>query len=321
MFTTIWRRFTGAALAALTIGVGAPAASATPRAENAARITKVAAPITKVAAPITKVMVIAEENGTYGEIVGNSEAPYLSRLARTYGSAARMVANYPARCPSLAGYLLMTSGTTDGICDDRGPAHHRLNVPNIFAQLDAKHRPWRNYAESLPAPCARKNSPNGVFLVRHTAVPYYTSEARACAIGQVELGTPARGALHDAAHAGRLPTYSFVTPNTCHDMHGAPSCPTRRIVNGDRWLATWIPQILAGPDYRAGRLAVIITWDEGSVRDNHIPVLVISPGTHGMVAHRPYDHCSTLRTTEDLLGLAAIGCARTATAMTADFRL
>jgi hypothetical protein len=160
-----------------------------------------------------------------------------------------------------------------------------------------------------------------VFLVRHTAVPYYTSEARTCAIGQVELGAPAGGALHDDHGAGRLPAYSFVTPNSCHDMHGAPGCPTGRIVTGDRWLATWIPRILAGADYRAGRLVVIITWDEGTVRDNHIPTLVISPATRGVVAHRAYDHCSTLRTTEDLLGLAPIGCARAASSMTADFRL
>ena len=47
-----------------------------------------------------------------------------------------MLANYPVQCPSLAGYILLTSGTTAGICDDQGPAHHPLTGPNIFAQLD-----------------------------------------------------------------------------------------------------------------------------------------------------------------------------------------
>jgi hypothetical protein len=306
MFITVLTRLCGAALAALSISAPVPK-------PHPGELTEMGGG--------TKVMVIVEENRTYGEIIGDSEAPYLTRLARTYGSAARMVANYPPACPSLAGYLLLTGGATGGICDDRGPVHHQLTGPNIFAQLDAAHRPWRNYAENLPGPCARRNSADGVFLVRHTAVPYYTSEARTCAIGQVELGAPAGGALHDDLGAGRLPAYSFVTPNSCHDMHGAPGCPTGRIVTGDRWLATWIPRILAGADYRAGRLVVIITWDEGTVRDNHIPTLVISPATRKVVAHRAYDHCSTLRTTEDLLGLAPIGCARAASSMTADFRL
>ena len=269
----------------------------------------------------SKVMVIVEENRTYRQVIGSPDATYLTRLSRRYGSATRMVANYPVGCPSLAAYILMTSGGTAGICDDKGPRHHPIPGPNIFAQLDAAHRPWRNYAEDLPTPCARKNGASGAFLVRHTAVPYYLTEARACSIGQVELGTTARGELHDDLAAGRLPAYSFVTPNACHDMHGAPSCPDRQVELGDAWLARWIPRVLDGADYRAGRLVVIITFDEGSRQNNHIPTVVLSPSTRHVVATRPYDHCSTLRTTEDLLHLPALGCARSAMPMTADFHL
>jgi hypothetical protein len=268
-----------------------------------------------------KVMVIVEENRTYGEIIGNPDAPYVTRLSRKYGSATHMVANYPVGCPSLAAYILMTSGGTGGICDDRGPRHHRIRASNIFAQLDAAHRPWRNYAENLPTPCAHRNSANGVFLVRHTAVPYYTSESRLCSIGQVRLGTTSHGALHNDLVSGRLPAYSFVTPNACHDMHGAPRCPGAHVAAGDRWLSKWIPRILTGADFRAGRLVVIITWDEGSSTDNHIPTVVLSTTTRHVVAARRYDHCSTLRTTEDLLHLPPLGCATSAISMAAGFHL
>ena len=303
MRTTVQRRLIGAVVAAVMVITATPARAETRR------------------AAYWKVMVIVEENRTNGEIIGGPEAPYLTGLARTFGSATRMVANYPPACPSLAGYILMTSGTTGGICDDKGPAHHSLTVPNVFAQLDAEHRPWRNYAENLPAPCARKNSADGMFLVRHTAVPYYASLARTCAIGQVELGGNDAGALHDDLRAGKLPAYSLVTPNACHDMHGAPGCPRGRVRTGDLWLSRWMPQIMAGEDYRAGRLVVIITWDEGSPRDNHIPTVVISPTTRSVVAGEAYDHCSTLRTAEDLLGLAPLACARTATSMVPGFHL
>jgi hypothetical protein len=308
MQPTLRRRLAGVVLAA-AVAVPGVACAASPGTVAPGR------------AGYSKVMVIAEENRTYAEVIGSPDAPYLTRLARDHGSATRMSANYPVGCPSLAAYILMTSGSTGGICDDLGPRHHRLREDNIFAQLDAAHRPWRNYAEDLPAPCAGRNSADGVFLVRHTPVPYYTSEARACAAGQIDLGTPAHGALRDDVRAGRLPSYSFVTPDTCHDMHGAPSCPAGRVRNGDRWLAAWIPQILAGADYRAGRLVVIITWDEGSSTDNHIPTVVLSPTTRAIVAPAAYDHCSTLRTTEDVLGLAPLRCARTARSMTAAFHL
>jgi phosphatidylinositol-3-phosphatase len=268
-----------------------------------------------------KVVLVVEENRAYGEIIGSPEAPYLNRLARRFGSAGTMLANYPVQCPSLAAYIILTSGTASGICDDQGPRHHPLAGPNIFAQLDAAHLPWRTYAENLPAACARRNSADGVFLVRHTPVAYYTSEAQVCRSGEVELGRLTGGELHDDIAAGRLPAYSFITPNTCHDMHGAPGCPGHRIPSGDLWLSHWMPQLLSGPDYRAGRLVVIVTWDEGSTSSNHIPTLVISPGTRRLVSGQAFTHCSTLRTVEELLRLPLLGCAAGASSMRPAFAL
>jgi phosphatidylinositol-3-phosphatase len=122
--------------------------------------------------------------------------------------------------------------------------------------------------------------------------------------------------------AASRPSYAFVTPDACHDMHGAPSCPSHRVANGDTWLAQWIPQIMAGPDYRAGRLVIIIIiWDEGSSTSNHIPTLVISPSTRAVSSTATYTHCSTLRTAEDILHLTPLGCAGTAKGFTSAFHL
>jgi hypothetical protein len=269
----------------------------------------------------TKVLIIAEENRTYGEVIGATTAPYLTRLAATYGSATNMTANYPVSCPSLAGYILMTSGSTGGICDDKGPRHHLQTATNVFAQVDAAHLSWRTYAEDMPDACTRKNGAAGLFLVRHTPVAYYTSENSRCPSQDVAMGTLGQGALQSATSAGTLPSYSFVTPDACHDMHGSASCPTRRIPNGDAWLSQWIPRLTTGADYRTGHLVIIITWDEGSDTSNHIPTLVISPTTRGVSSSTAFNHCSTLRTTEDILHLAPIGCAKTATSMIGAFHL
>jgi hypothetical protein len=78
---------------------------------------------------------------------------------------------------------------------------------------------------------------------------------------------------------------------------------------------------MAGPDYRAGRLVVVVTWDEGD-SDNHIPTLVISPTTRQITVGRRLNQCDLLRTEQELLRLTPLlGCAASATSVAAEFRL
>lgn len=269
----------------------------------------------------SKVMMIAEENHAYDEIIGSPDAPYLNELAASFGIATGLDAGYPPECPSLAAYILLTSGTTDGICDDRAPKAHRLRGDNLFRQVSASGREWRDYAESAPGPCALGNDKDGRYLVRHVPANYYVDDRRDCARWSVPMGEPRAGTLHDDIAAGALPAFAFVSPDACHDMHGADPCPDERVGTGDRWLQTWLPAILAGPDYRSGHLIVIVTWDEGTDTDNHIPTLVISPTTTHLKVGRPFTHCSTLRTVEEVLDLPILGCAVRAASMTGPFRL
>ena len=268
-----------------------------------------------------QVLLIVEENRAYGQIIGDPHAPYLNQLARAYGTATRLDAGYPVRCPSLAAYLLLTSGDTHGVCDDQEPRAHPLTGANVFAQVKAAGRQWRAYAENAPGPCALGSSRDGRYLVRHVPATYYVNVRTDCRRWAVPLGSPRAGALHDDVTAGALPAFGFVTPDACNDMHGAPACSGDLVADGDRWLRTWIPQILAGPDYRSGRLTVIITWDEGNDSENHIPTLIISPTTKHITSAERYTHCSTLRTVESLLSLPLLGCAATAPSMSVPFRL
>ncbi|MFL6100735.1 MAG: alkaline phosphatase family protein [Actinomycetales bacterium] len=269
--------------------------------------------------PYSKVMVIAEENEPESSVIGSSQAPYLTKLAATYGQATNMQAGYPTACPSLAAYILMTSGSQQGICDDEPPANHQLSGDNIFKQVTDAGLEWREYAESMPQSCRTTNSSDGLYLVRHAPPPYYTSESGRCDAWDVPLGTTTSGALHAALATG-LPSYSFVTPNACNDMHGAPSCQTTIIKSGDNWLAKWMPQIIASDDFQQARLVVLITWDEGSGTTNHIPTLVVARTVRGLSSAAAYTHCSTLRLAEDSLGLPRLGCAATAASFRTGFR-
>jgi hypothetical protein len=269
----------------------------------------------------TKVMVIAEENHGYGQIIGDPHAPYLNHLAAGYGNATHMDAGYPAHCPSLAAYILLTSGTTDGICDDAAPRAHPLAGDNVFHQVASAGLGWRAYAESASRACALQNGAGGRYLVRHVPATYYLTVRGDCARWAVPLGEPRGGALHDDVSAGTLPAYAFVTPDACDDMHGAGGCRGDLVAAGDRWLRTWMTQIMAGPDYRAGRLVVVIAWDEGTGTDNHIPALVVSPTTSRISSGTAFTHCSVLRTTEELLSLPLLGCAAGAASMGRAFHL
>ncbi|MDT5032769.1 MAG: phosphatidylinositol-3-phosphatase [Actinoplanes sp.] len=266
---------------------------------------------------VSKILVIAEENHTYEQIGGSPRAPYLAGLARTYGSATHFEAGYPAACPSLAAYILMTSGSTHGICDDRAPRAHQLAGDNVFHQVSAAGLSWRAYAESAPSTCALADGAGGRYLVRHVPATYYLDVRTECSRAAV----PLRPALAADVAAGSLPSFGFVSPDACNDMHGAAGCQGDEVGVGDRWLQATLPGILAGPDYRAGRLAVIVTWDEGSATSNHIPTLVIAPGARGVSTAQAFSHCSTLRTVEDLLRLPRLGCAVTAASMVTAFHL
>jgi phospholipase C len=233
------------------------------------------------------------ENTGYGGAIGNRTAPYLNRLANGCGLATdyRAVAH-----PSLPNYLAATSGGTWGVSDDEPPAAHTLAQPSIFDRLAAAGRSWRSYEESMPSNCALDGS--GLYAVKHNPAAYYARSRAACARWDVPLGTTRGGAFVSDLRAGRLPAFAFVTPNLCDDAHDCP------LAAADRWLAAWVPRIVASPGYRSGSTVVFVTFDEAEGSSNHVATVVVSPSTRpGTRSAAPFTHYSLLKTTEQLLGL------------------
>jgi len=74
----------------------------------------------------------------------------------------------------------------------------------------------------------------------------------------------------------------------------------------DAWVSTWVSQVQQGPDWRAGRLAVVVTFDEAEKSsDNTVLTVVIAPGLHAVRAHADLTHQSWTRWMSDLAGSAA----------------
>jgi acid phosphatase len=198
--------------------------------------------------------------------------------------------------------VALTSGSTQGIADDGGPATHRLRVASIFSQLGSK---WRTLAESMPVACDGVTS--GRYAARHNPAVYFTGVATSCHRDDVALTYP----LNLSA------AFTLIVPNVCDDMH---SCP---VSTGDAWLKRMVPLIVQSPQYQSRKLVLFITFDENDLTaSNKVPTLVISPSTpRDLRVATHFTHYSLLRTTETLLHLKLLGSAKTATSMIAAFHL
>lgn len=302
-------------LAGCTSGTGATPGQGSGTASQAAPTT---ATTSALGPNDRKVVIIAEENREEGSVIGNAAMPYLNSLAQQYGTATAVDAGYPTSCPSLPGYLLLTAGSTFGICDNNPATSHRLTGDNIFQQVSAAGGQWRGFAQSMPAPCHRTD--DGLYASRHTPATYYTGAAAACPLWQLPIGDPPN-ALTTSATANALPRFTFVTPDLCHDLHGTPSCPGPAGPPADAWLQAHLPALLTSTDFTSGRLVIFIVWDEGSDASNHVPLIVLAAGAQDVVDPRPMTNCAVLRTTEELLGLPLLGCATTAVSLRDAFHL
>ena len=91
------------------------------------------------------------------------------------------------------------------------------------------------------------------------------------------------------------------------------------IAQGDSWLATELPKLMATDNYKSGGV-IFLLWDEGggSPANDDPPFLAISPNAvHGMKSQVDYDTSSYLKTVQDILGVTELPCADSAERTTA----
>ncbi len=228
---------------------------------------------------------IVFENKGRDEVIGNSDAPFLNSMANQYKNLTNYSSPYH---PSLPNYIVMTSGSTNGIIDDVG-----FRIPgneNIAVQMDAGGINWRAYGESMPSPCFASST--NLYAVRHMPFMYYDyvrNDSNYCANRVVP---------YDQFFADSGYRYQWITPNIINDMHDGT------VAQGDAWANANVPAIMSSPGYLAGG-AIFILFDESEGGESTMPAIVISeslkaPGTPD---NTRYDHTSYLAGVQDLLGL------------------
>ena len=260
---------------------------------------------------VGKLLVIVAENKSAADVSANM--PFLMSHSRRYGRATKY---YAITYPSLPNYLVMAGGSTFGVERNRNPDQIPQKGRSVFGQTLASGRTAKTYAEAMPRNCALRN--RGTYVVRHNPWTYFAdpAERAACRKYNVPSGSPSNGALADDIASGKLPNIGLLIPDNCNNGHDCPIATT------DRWLRSWLPAIKNGPDFRSGRLAVVVTWDEDDhSAGNRVAMVVIHPALKGKNVTTRLDHYALSAAISRLGGARPLRDAAKAPDLLAAFRL
>lgn len=240
----------------------------------------------QTAASPTKLLVVVIENHSRDEMCD------LLRVTLAQDNRPGFAMNYRAtRHPSLPNYLAIVAGSTFDVDDDAPPAEHPLRGPTVFAQALSAGKSAKVYAEGMATNCWPVNV-GDKYAVRHNPWTYFEDERPACTRHDVPIHE-----LEADVEAGRLPNAGLVVPDLCNDGH---DCPLATV---DAWLSGHLQLVTSGPDWRTGRLAVVVTADEddGS-QGNRVLTVLMHRNLAVHSAEEALTHYSLSRLYSEVLG-------------------
>lgn len=239
------------------------------------------------------VVLIVFENHEVDDVLGSSDAPTFNRLASRYAT----ISQYDAVAhPSLPNYLALVSGSTQGIDSDCTDCV--VDGRSLADTLAASRKTWKTYAEGLPR-IGFTGASSGRYAKKHNPFVYFRRNLTPARLKRV---VPLSRFLPDV-RGGRLPTFSLIVPDLCHDMHDCD------VSTGDSWLGEFVKPLLRGPVLKNS--VVFVVFDEGTTDiggGGHVAALAL-----GQLV-RPHsrstaqtNHYGLLRTIEAGLGLPPLG--------------
>jgi hypothetical protein len=273
---------------------------------------------------IDHVFVIMLENHDWSQIKGNSSAPYINGTLLAQGAHAENYQNVPNLHPSLPNYIWLEAGSNLGVTDDATPSVHRLSTSqHLTGLLNNVGINWKSYQEDVSGTECPLSYVN-LYAPRHNPMIYFTDINGGLDYGNSGCISHVRPypELSRDLETDTVPAYSFITPNTCNDMHDSSGCATPdAVANGDGWLSREVPKILASKAYKNGG-AIFITWDESEGGNTPIGFIALSPlAKAGYSNQIAYSHSSTLRSIQTILGVTPfLGDAANATDLSDLFR-
>jgi hypothetical protein len=243
--------------------------------------------------PPDHIVVVMEENHSFSEIIGSSQAPFINSLAQ---QGALFTQSFAIEHPSEPNYLDIFSGANQGVTDDSCP--HTFSVENLGSELIAAGHTFTGFSEGLPS-AGSTVCTSGEYARKHS--PWVNFSNLPTSTNQPFTSFP--------TDFTTLPTVSFVTPNLLDDMHDGT------IAQGDTWLQQNMNAYIQFA--QTHNSLFIITWDEDdSSMTNQIPTIFLGPMVKQGQFSEHITHFNVLRTIEDLYGLTHAGAAANATPIT-----
>lgn len=239
------------------------------------------------------VILIVFENHEVGDVLGDSSAPTFNRLASRYAT----ISGYTAVAhPSLPNYLALVSGSTQGIDSDCTGC--LVDGRSLADTLAAAGKTWKTYAEGLPQ-TGFTGASSGRYAKKHNPFVYFRRDLTPARLQRVVALTRF---LPDV-RGRRLPAFSLVVPDLCHDMHDCG------VATGDKWLSGFLGPLTRGSVLKNS--VVFVVFDEGETDiggGGRVPALAIGPTVRRHVQSAvPNNHYGLLRTIEAGLGLPFLG--------------
>ncbi len=231
------------------------------------------------------VVVVIEENHSYSEIIGSSNAPYINSLA---SQGALFSHSFAVTHPSEPNYLAIFSGSTQGITDDSCP--HTFTGGNLASELIAAGFSFTGYSEGLPS-VGYTGCTSGSYARKHNPWVNFTNVPSSD--NQPFINFPT------ISNYSSLPTLSFVVPNLNDDMHNGT------IQQGDTWLKNHLDSYAQWA--KTNNSLLIVTWDEDdSSMSNQIPTIFVGQSVKSGTYSETINHYNVLRTLEDMYGLTPL---------------
>lgn len=251
---------------------GAPA----PKSDRAAATTAVP--------EFDHVLVVMEENHSYSNVIGNSDAPYINSLVDRGASFSDA---HAVTHPSQPNYIAQFSGSTQGVTSDSCP--HMFAADNLAHQVGS----FTGYAEDLPA-AGDTSCTSGSYARKHS--PWTDFSNVPAAANQPLTAFP--------SDYTKLPKLSYVIPNLDNDMHDGS------VATGDSWLKEHIDGYAKWAQTHNSLL--IVDWDEDDdSAGNQIPTVFFGAHVKQGVYRDKINHYNVLRTLEDSFGVRPLGAAAT----------
>lgn len=268
---------------------------------------------------IQQVFVVMMENQNAKDVYGNPDAPYINQLMKDYGYASNFQDCLPSSVPSEPHYIWLEAGTnafadvTFGGDGDATPRNSTASTAHLVNLLDKAGISWAAYQEGIDSTIsgACPISSNGLtrYAAKHNPFVFFKD---------VSGNPPSKTASRCVAHnkplsqfasdlsTGSVARYNLITPNLCHDMHGALGCSGgSNVKQGDTWLKGFLPSLITYA--KANRGVILLTWDETEGTTTQ-PFLIIGSGLKrsGYESKVRYDMSSVLKSIQRIFAVTPL---------------